>query len=144
MTGEAVGDAGGVLSAEQAAFLREHRLGVLGTGRCDGSPNLATVRYDFDGDDVAMSILESSAKWRNALRQPRVALAVLDGRTQLVVYVEAHAEPEGDGRRSAMRRLRAKQRRRDDAAEPTDAELGAALDAEGWVVLRLSPEYARS
>ncbi len=144
MTVEPAGDAGGVLNGEQAAFLREHRLGVLGTGRRDGSPALATVLYDFDGRDVVASMLAASAKWRNAQRQPRVALAVLEGRAQLVVYGASRAEVRGDGRREAMRRLRAKQRRRDETPEPTDAELDAALDAEGRVVLRITLERAIS
>jgi PPOX class probable F420-dependent enzyme len=137
-------EAGGVLTAEQAAFLREHRLGVLGTGRRDGSPALATVLYDFDGRDVVASMLATSAKWRNALRQPRVALAVLDGRAQLVVYGVAVAEERGAGRREAMRRIFAKQRGGEERAAQPDAALDAALDGEGRVVLRITPQRALS
>ena len=129
-----------VLTPEQDEYLREHRLGVLGTGRQDGSPALATVLYDYNGTDIVTSMIETSAKWRNALRQPRVALAVLDGRKQLVAYGRAEAQPDGPGRLEAMRRIRAKMRRREGEPEPDDAALEASMDAEGRVVLRITPD----
>ena len=129
------------LTEEQATYLREHRLAVLGTGRRDGSPALATVLYDFDGSDLVLSTERTSAKWQNAVRQPRVALLVADGRRQLILYGTATPVTEGAARLEAIRRLRAKQRRPDDTRpEPDDATLDAQLDERDSVVLRVTPE----
>jgi len=83
--------------ADQRRFLAEHTQAVLATGRRDGSPQLSTVVYAVDGDDVIVSTKSYTAKWKNALRQPNVALLVNDGRRQLVVYGVARpieADPE--------------------------------------------------
>lgn len=77
--------------AEQAAFLREHKWAVLATGRRDGSPQVSTIGYHFDGEHIAISVKSYTAKWNNAVRQPKVALVVLDGREQLVIYGTATA-----------------------------------------------------
>ena len=61
------------MTPEQDAYLREHRLGVLATGRRDGSPQLSTIMYHYDGDDIAISVTSDRAKWLNALRQPHAA-----------------------------------------------------------------------
>ncbi len=70
-------------------YLRGHRLGVLATGRRDGSPQQALVAYQFDGKDFAISTRRPSAKARNIRRQPRVALTVTDGPRVVVVYGRA-------------------------------------------------------
>jgi nitroimidazol reductase NimA-like FMN-containing flavoprotein (pyridoxamine 5'-phosphate oxidase superfamily) len=57
-----------VLTAEQEQYLRDHRLAVLATGRRDGSPQLSTVLYHYDGDDIAISVTSDRAKWKNAVR----------------------------------------------------------------------------
>ena len=128
------------LTAEQAQYLREHRLAVLATGRRDGSPQLSTVMSHFDGTDIVASMRENSAKWRNAGRQPRVALLVADGRRQLVCYGTAQPEPGGAGRLEAARRLRTQSSRPSDEPEPDDEALDRALDERGSVALRITPE----
>jgi PPOX class probable F420-dependent enzyme len=71
---------------EQADYLRAHVWAVLATGRRDGSPQVSTIGYVFDGERIAISAKSYTAKWHNAQRQPKVALVVHDGRAQLVVY----------------------------------------------------------
>jgi hypothetical protein len=68
------------ITPEQDAYLREHSMAVLATGRRDGSPQLSTIGYDFDGTDIAISVTSDRAKWLNAVRQPRVSMLMLDGR----------------------------------------------------------------
>jgi PPOX class probable F420-dependent enzyme len=70
-------------------YLSGHRLGVLATGRRDGSPQQALVAYQFDGKDFAISTRRPSAKARNIRRQSRVALTVTDGPRVVVVYGRA-------------------------------------------------------
>ena len=85
------------LDAEQIAFLEARKWAVLGTGRGDGSPQLSTVAYVWDGQAIVVSVKSHTAKWKNAKRQPRVCLVVNEDRKQLVVYGEAEcidADPE--------------------------------------------------
>ena len=62
-------------------MLAQRRWAVLATGRLDGSPQQAMVGYALDGEGRILVITRAfTAKWRNALRQPRVSLTVPDGR----------------------------------------------------------------
>lgn len=68
-------------------FLRSHVWAVLATGRADGSPQQSMVGYAVDDDQrLLVSAKAYTAKWKNALRRPRVCLTVPDGRVHLVVY----------------------------------------------------------
>lgn len=126
------------ITSAQDRLLREHRLGVLATGRRDGSPQIATVMYDWNGSDLVVSTDRGAAKQRNAERVPRVAFLVLDGRQQVIVYGTATVQPDGAERREGMRRLRAKANR--PQPELSDAELDATLDEREQVLLRITPE----
>ena len=73
-------------------FLRDHVWAILATGRRDGSPQQSMVGYVVDDQGrIVVSVKSYTAKWKNALRQPRVSLTVPDGRAHLVVYGEAEA-----------------------------------------------------
>jgi nitroimidazol reductase NimA-like FMN-containing flavoprotein (pyridoxamine 5'-phosphate oxidase superfamily) len=126
------------VTPEADQFLREHRLCVLGTGRKDGSPQLSTVMYDFNGSDFVVSVRRKSAKWVNAGRKHQVALIVLEGRRQLVCYGSGERLAGGTERLAASRRLRA--RGGQDGPEPTDAELDATLEADDRGILRITPD----
>lgn len=71
---------------EQLAFLRAHHQAVLATGHRDGSPQVSTVVYAVDGEHLLISAKSSTSKFRNAARQPKVAVVVNEGHAQLVVY----------------------------------------------------------
>jgi len=71
---------------EQIEYIRSHQWAVLATGRADGSPQVGMIGYHFDGERFAISVKSFTAKWKNALRNPKVALLIPDGRVQLVVY----------------------------------------------------------
>ena len=70
-------------------FLKSHRLGVLATGRRDGSPQQALIAYNFDGKEVAINTGEQSAKAKNLAKRPRASLSVTDGPKVVVVYGQA-------------------------------------------------------
>ena len=73
-------------------MLAQRRWAVLATGRLDGSPQQAMVGYALDGEGRILVITRAfTAKWRNALRQPRVSLTVPDGRRHVVVHGTAEA-----------------------------------------------------
>jgi len=128
-----------VLTPEQEAFLREHRLAVLGTGRRDGSPQLSTIMYHYDGSDIAISVTSDRAKWKNAVRQPRVAMLVLDGRKQLILYGRAQAIDDAPGIVAGHRRIRQAMGR---AVELDDEAFAWELQGQLRVILRITPERA--
>lgn len=82
------------MTQEQQEYLRNHQWAVLATGRKDGSPQISQIAYHWNGEDFAVSIKSYTAKWKNALRQPRVAMLVHDDRRQLVVYGTAECIDE--------------------------------------------------
>ncbi|MDA0352018.1 MAG: pyridoxamine 5'-phosphate oxidase family protein [Chloroflexi bacterium] len=127
------------LTAEQDAYLREHTLAVLGTGRGDGSPQLSMIIYDYDGTDAVISVTSDRAKWKNAMRQPNVALLVPDGRRQLIVYGTVEGIADTEARNAGTRRIRARMGRE---VTVTDAELTTELDGANRVILRLTPDRA--
>ncbi|MFN8638100.1 MAG: pyridoxamine 5'-phosphate oxidase family protein [Dehalococcoidia bacterium] len=76
--------------AQAEAFLRSHSLGILATGRRDGSPQQSVLRYTYnDAGDVVIATADSAAKVKNARKNPGVSLAVNDGPTCVVVYGQA-------------------------------------------------------
>ena len=75
------------LTDEQRSYLTDHMWAVLATGRMDGSPQVSMIGYVLDAEDrMVISIKSYTAKWKNALRQPRVAIMVPDGRTNATIY----------------------------------------------------------
>ncbi|TAJ18142.1 MAG: hypothetical protein EPO65_09505, partial [Dehalococcoidia bacterium] len=95
------------LTDEQRAYLEGHQLAILGTGKRDGSPQLSTINYRFDGRHIFISVTSDRAKWKNTRRQPKVALLVPDGRKQLVIYGTAEGIPGGPPRGSRRSSRRA-------------------------------------
>jgi PPOX class probable F420-dependent enzyme len=128
-----------MLNADQAEYLREHRLAALATGRRDGSPQITWISYEFDGTDIVLQTGGTSAKARNMRRLPSVSLLVPDGGRNLVVYGTAEVLEGGPERREAIRRARAAMSREVTA---DDAALDAELDERGTVAIRITPERA--
>jgi PPOX class probable F420-dependent enzyme len=78
--------------AEQRAFLDAHTWAILATGRRDGSPQQSMIGYAIDADGrLIVSAKAYTAKWKNAVRLPRVSLTVPDGRAHLVIYGDAES-----------------------------------------------------
>jgi len=133
-----------VLTAEQMEFLKAHRLAVLGTGKRDGSPQLSTIMYLVEGDQIVLGVSNDRAKWLNAKRQPKVALLVLDGRKQLIVYGTAECiagEPE---RAAITRRIRQAVGTNVPADDLSDEDYGKQLDEQKRVIIRITPTSAFS
>lgn len=60
-------------------FVAEHHRAVLSTRRADGSPQLSPVSATVDTDGrVVVSTRETAVKAKNAARDPRVSLCVID------------------------------------------------------------------
>ncbi|MCB1262783.1 MAG: TIGR03618 family F420-dependent PPOX class oxidoreductase [Acidimicrobiales bacterium] len=124
-------------SSAQRRFAQDHQWAVLATGRRDGSPQQSMVGYLLDdAGRIVISVKSYTAKWHNALRQPRVSLCVTDGRRHLVVVgtVETiDADPlRAELTASVFGRLAG-----GDPPEPTT--LIPLLDEQQRTVLRLTP-----
>jgi PPOX class probable F420-dependent enzyme len=126
-----------VMTQAQREYLADHRLAVLATGRSDGSPQISTVYYHFDGCDLAVSVTNDRAKWANVRRQPRVALVVSEGRQQLVLYGRADAIATDPERTILHRRMR--QAMGTDNGNP-DHVLARELEDAGRVIISIRPE----
>jgi PPOX class probable F420-dependent enzyme len=119
------------------AFLRAHSLGVLATSRRDSSPQQSMVGYFVDDQGrLVISVKSYTAKWHNALRQPKVCLTVVDGRTHLVVYGTAEAI-EQDPERAELTALVFGRLTDSDPPDPTT--IIGLLDEQRRAVLRITP-----
>ncbi len=67
------------LTDEQAHFFLEANYGVVGTVNADGSPQLSTVWFDWDGECVLVNTAAGRAKPRNVARGSKVSVLVFDG-----------------------------------------------------------------
>jgi len=123
---------------EQRAFLESRMWAVLATGRRDGSPQVSTVGYVLDDEGrLLVSVKSFTAKWKNALRQPKVALVVNDDRKQCVVYGTAEGI-EADPERAALT-ARVFERLSGNPPPEGDA-LQKILDEQQRTVLRVTPD----
>ena len=125
------------IDPQPAAFLTAHQQGVLATSKQDGSPQQSSVLYHFDGDDLVVSAKSYTAKWHNAVRQPKVCLAVTEGHEQAIVYGTAEGFDTDPERRELSRRLFAIMM---PDVELSDEELEGQLDEQQRTVLRIIPD----
>ncbi len=127
------------LTEAQSEYLKSHTQGVLGTGRKNGSPQLSTINYMFDGEHVWISATKDRAKFVNAMRNPEVALLVPDNGKQVIVYGTAEGITERLERNKRTRALRAV----GPAPSPdSEEELDQQLESEGRVVIKITPVRA--
>lgn len=66
------------LTPEELALLNEPQIANVATVMPDGSPQVTPVWIDTDGDAVLFNTATHRVKYRNLLRDPRVAIAVVD------------------------------------------------------------------
>lgn len=80
--------------AKARDFLRDHHRAILLTNRADGGPQMSPVLVGIDLDDYAViSTRETTAKARNVLKNPEVAIcAFSDGFFGEWVQIDGTAE----------------------------------------------------
>lgn len=124
--------------AAQRAFLDEHRWAVLATGRRDGSPQQSMVGYAVDDEGCLLVSAKSyTAKWANAVRNPRVSLCVPDDRAHLVVYGSAETI-DADPRRAEL--TADVFAALGDGTRPDPASIVELLEDQRRTVIRITPE----
>jgi PPOX class probable F420-dependent enzyme len=118
-------------------FARSHLWAVLATGRKDASPQQSMVGYAIDHEGrLLISAKSYTAKWNNAVRQPKVSLTVPDGRAHLVIYGDAEAI-DTDPLRAELTALVFGALSGNPPPEP--ASLTEFLDEQRRTVLRIAP-----
>lgn len=123
---------------EQLQFLTDHVWAVLATSRRDGSPQQAMVGYTLDEESrIIASTQAFTAKWHNAVRQPKVCITVPDGRVHVVVYGTAEAITTDPERAELTADLLAAVRGPD---RPEPSTIVEWLDEEQRTVLRITPQ----
>lgn len=58
------------------AYLKEPHIANLATVRPDGSPHVAPVWFDYDGEVVKVIAEKSAVKVRNIQQEPRVSISI--------------------------------------------------------------------
>ena len=129
-----------IFNEAQEAYLRNHKWAVLATGRQDGSPQISQIGYHWDGADVVVSIKSFTAKWKNALRQPKIALLVHDDRQQLIIYGTAQCIDQDPERAELTARVFRVLSGNPDFA--LDDKFLMMLDEQQRTVLRIIPDKA--
>jgi PPOX class probable F420-dependent enzyme len=118
-------------------FANAHRWAVLATGRADGSPQQSMIGYVVDDEGrIVISAKAYTAKWMNAVRQPRVSVTVPDDRVHLVIYGDAEAI-EADPLRAELTAQVFGALSGNPPPDPTT--IVPMLDEQRRVVLRITP-----
>lgn len=98
------------------------------------------VGYTLDDEGrLLVSTQAFTAKWRNALRQPRVSLTVPDGRVHVVVYGVAEAIDSDPERAELSADILAVVR---GPERPDPAAIVGWLDENQRTVMRITPDKA--
>jgi PPOX class probable F420-dependent enzyme len=126
------------ITAEQDAFLRDHRWALVATVGRSGRPQVTMVAYHWDGHDIVMSIRSTAAKWKNLLERPDIAVTVTDDRGYLTVSGRADGVTADPARTALTERVLHSLLPPDAAMLQGEFERG--LDAAKRVVIRLVPE----
>ncbi len=66
------------LSTEEVELLREPQIANVATVMADGTPQVTPVWIDTDGVDVLFNTAKGRVKHRNLVRNPKVAISVVD------------------------------------------------------------------
>ncbi|MGH7869713.1 MAG: PPOX class F420-dependent oxidoreductase [Candidatus Dormibacteraceae bacterium] len=95
------------LSPEQLALFNEPQMAMVTTLMPDGSPQITTVWVDTEGEDVLFNTVHGRMKTNNLIRDPRVAVAVVDPEQPLerFVSIRGWAELMDEGADEHINRL---------------------------------------
>ena len=124
------------------AFLSEPRNVIVVGIRKDGRPHASPNWYGWDGERFYVSTTRGRAKYKIFSRDPRVELVFDDPEGFRYVALSGTVEILEDVR-AELARFRAI-REKHGRAVPADDQLAAELEADGRVLLAITPSGPRS
>ena len=95
-----------ILTPDDVTLLNEKHLALVASVMPDGSPQITPVWVESDGETVSFNTAEGRVKHRNLVRDPSVAIAVVDGANDYRwVAVRGRAELTTEGADAQIDRL---------------------------------------
>lgn len=111
------------LSAEDVALLQEPQIANVATVMSDGTPQVTPVWIDTDGEAVLFNTAKGRVKHRNLVRNPKVAISVVDKNDPFrILVVRGTAEFVDEGADDHIDRLAKKYLGVDTYPGHTDTE----------------------
>ncbi|HYK84396.1 MAG TPA: PPOX class F420-dependent oxidoreductase [Ktedonobacteraceae bacterium] len=125
------------LSEKARAFLQEKRFAVLATINADGTPQLTTMWYLLEGDEIVMNTKVGRVKERNMRRDPRISVCFEDGYNYLTISGSVEMIDDPQTAQADIARLAT----RYHGAEKAQKQVEAQFSKEQRVTLRLKCEH---
>src|SRR6266511_4316987 len=124
------------LSEKARAFLQEKRFAVLGTINPDNTPQLSTMWYELDSDEILMNTKVGRVKERNMRRDPRISICIEDRYNYLTLagtplLIDDQATPQADIKRLATQY---------HSAEKAEQKMRDQFSKEQRVTIRMTIE----
>lgn len=124
------------LSEKARAFLQEKRFAVLATINADGTPQLTTMWYLLEGDEIVMNTKVGRVKERNMRRDPRISVCFEDGYNYITISGNVEMIDDPQTAQADIARLAT----RYHGAEKARRQVETQFSKEQRVTLRLKCE----
>ena len=124
------------LSEKSRAFLQENRFAVLATINVDGTPQLTTMWYLLEGDEIVMNTKVGRVKERNMRRDPRISVCFEDGYNYITISGNVEMIDDPQTAQADIARLAT----RYHGAEKARQQVETQFSKEQRVTLRLKCE----
>lgn len=124
------------LSDSLRTFLDEPRFAVLATIARDGTPQLTTMWYELQGDEIMMNTADGRVKASNLRRDPRIAICFEDGYSYVTIYGKAELDDNQEVAQADIARLA----RRYHDAEQAEQMISQQFLKQRRVSIRMSIE----
>lgn len=121
------------LTDEQRTFLDEVHFAVVATLNPDGSPQLTTLWYLRDGDDLVFNTAVGRLKERNLRRDPRLAATILSADGYRFITVKGTARLDEASGQEIIHRLAV----RYDGPESAEEQMRSQFSRQRRVTIRL-------
>jgi PPOX class probable F420-dependent enzyme len=128
------------LTDEQRAFLDELNFAVVATINPDGSPQLTTIWYVRNGDDLLFNTAAGRVKDRNLRRDPRLSATILSSDGHRFLTIKGVAVLDDASGQEVIRRLAV----RYDGAEQAEAAVRDTFSKQQRVTIRLPISHVYS
>lgn len=125
------------LSEKARAFLQEKRFAVLATLNADGTPQLTTMWYLLEGDEIIMNTKVGRLKERNMRRNPHISVCFENGYSYLTISGSVEMIDDPHTAQADIARLSA----RYHGAEKAKQQMETQFSKEQRVTLRLKCKH---